>query len=144
MPTIVNTADIPVVFHYTSEVNSPETNLRVLQLADEIVKGVSRQTLKTKYLKKWDIKPERFKDYYNAALKFITPTDMAEYKDGLIQANFERLEKIAEEGMKSNSAVMKATAINAIKEMNKMLGVGDGKMVAVETPDTKFVIKFGE
>lgn len=143
MPTIVNTADVPVVFN-KSEINSPETNLRVLQLADDIVKGISRQSLKTKYAKKWNIDTRVFNNYYTAALKFITPTDMAEYKDGLIQANFERLEKIAEEGMKSNSAVMKATAINAIKEMNKMLGVGDGKMVAVETPDTKFVIKFGE
>lgn len=122
---------------------TPSTQFRVVQMATSLSKGMSRLNAIKKYSKEWDISEKQAEEYYCAALKYLLPLDMDEYKKGLIQANIDRLEEIIENTM-NTGGVAYTNAIQAIKELNKMLGVNNDKMVAVETPDTKFIIKFGE
>jgi hypothetical protein len=112
-------------------------------MATSLSQGMSRINAIQTYAENWDISEKQAEEYYSAALKYLLPLDMDDYKKGLIQANIDRLEAIIEDTM-GVGGNQYTNAINAIKELNKMLGLGDNKMVAVETPDTKFVIKFGE
>lgn len=122
---------------------TPATQFRIVQMATSLSKGMSRLNAIKKYSKEWEIGEKQAEEYYSAALRYLLPLDMDEYKKGLIQANIDRLEEIIESTM-NTGGVAYTNAIQAIKELNKMLGVNNDKMVAVETPDTKFVIKFGE
>lgn len=122
---------------------TPQTQYRIAQMATSLSQGMSRLNAIQTYAENWDISEKQAEEYYSAALKYLLPLDMDDYKKGLIQANIDRLEAIIEDTM-GVGGNQYTNAINAIKELNKMLGLGDNKMVAVETPDTKFVIKFGE
>lgn len=122
---------------------TPQTQYRIAQMATSLSKGMSRVNAIRTYAEEWGISSKQAEEYYSAALKYLLPLDMDDYKKGLIQANIERLEAIIEDTM-GRGGNQYTNAINAIKELNKMLGLGNDKMVAVETQDTKFVIKFGE
>ena len=117
---------------------------KVLKISEKIGKGMSKTSLIKWIEKEYNLGHTQAYKYYNAAITYLMPDDVDEYKKQLIQTNIERLETIIEETMKAKGASY-INAIQAIKELNKMLGLGDsGKMVAVETPDTKFVIKLGD
>lgn len=123
---------------------SQETIERVIRVSEKISEGKSRQSIQKWIMDSYEISARSARSYYAAAIRYLMPDDMEEYKMELIQANIERLEAIIEDTMKTKG-VAYTNAIQAIKELNKMLGLGDsGKMVAVETPDTKFVIKLGD
>lgn len=121
-----------------------DTQDRLWEMAEYLSKGNGRLSTGEYFAEKWGLEPSTvISKYYYTALKMLQPTAMDEYKKGLIQQNIDRLELIIEDTMKTKG-IAYTNAIAAIKELNKMLGLGDGKMVAVETPDTKFVIKFGD
>lgn len=115
---------------------------RVLQIAERISKGESRMGLQRWMQDNWDIGDRQARAYYMAAIRYLTPEDIDEYKKGLIQVNLDRLEDIVEKTMEGHNYAM---AIQAIKELNKMLGIGQNKIeVATDGEKTAFRITFGE
>lgn len=117
---------------------------RVLQIAERISKGESRMGLQKWMQENWDIGDRQARAYYMAAIRYLTPEDIDEYKKGLIQVNLDRLEDIVEKTMGGRNY---KDAIAAIKEINKMLGLDSGKSVEVVTDNngtTAFKISFGE
>lgn len=121
----------------------PETLKRIAEVTKKICEGGSRTSIFEWIKNQYGIGYRQSRKYYSAAIRFLIPEDMEEYRKELIQANIQRLETIIEDTM-TTKGMAYTTAIQAIKELNKMLGLDNSKMVAVETPDTKFVIKLGD
>lgn len=120
---------------------TPATEFRVMEVAKMICEGKSKQTCLEYVQEAQGCALQQAKYYYQAALNWLIPDDMDEYKKGLLQANVERLEKIIEEGIEKRlderrGADYLRTAKDAISELNKMLGVGNPRLqIAQENKD---------
>lgn len=116
---------------------------RVMQIAERVSKGESRMGLQRWMQENWQIGDRQARAYYMAAVRYLIPDDEDEYKKGLIQANLNRLEEIVENTMTGRNY---KDAISAIKELNRMLGIGDKNTVEVATDgaNTVFRVSFGE
>lgn len=126
-----------------SESEAP-TVQRVMDIAERVSKGESRMGLQRWMQENWEIGDRQARAYYMAAVRYLIPDDIDDYKKGLIQANLDRLEQIVEKTMDGNNYTL---AIQAIKELNKMLGIGEAKNkieVATDGQQTAFRISFGE
>lgn len=111
----------------------PATELRVIEVARMICDGKSKATCLDYIQRAQNVGIQQAKQYYQAALNWLIPSDMDEYKKGLLQANIERLEKIIEDGIQNRNdgrrgADYLRTAKDAISELNKMLGVGNPRL----------------
>lgn len=132
---------LPYVFenanlHYE---NSPETERRVFEVADMVVKGKTKQTCIAHLREKYEIS-ERIADmYYNASIEYLMPKDVDKHRNQLIEKNLIRLEKIIEKTMDRENY---RDAINAIKEINRCINPNNNT-VEVATKDTAFKIRFG-
>ena len=119
---------------------TPATEFRVMETAKMICDGKSKQTCLEHIQEAQGCGLQQAKYYYQAALNLLIPSDMDEYKKGLLQANIERLEKIIEEGIdKMNDGRRGAdylrTAKDAISELNKMLGVGNTRIQVAQSKE---------
>ena len=117
---------------------------RVMQIAERVSKGESRMGLQRWMQENWQIGDSQASAYYMAAVRYLIPDDEDEYKKGLIQANLNRLEEIVENTMTGRNYNL---AISAIKELNRMLGIGGDKNtveVATDGANTVFRVSFGE
>lgn len=119
---------------------SPATEHRVMEVAKMICEGNSKQTCLEHIMEVQDCGIAQAKRYYQAALNWLIPTDMDGYKKGLLEANMNRLEKIVEECVKKKDDPKKGAdylrcAKDAISEMNKVLGVGNGRVVVSESAE---------
>lgn len=123
-----------------SESEAP-TVQRVMQIAERVSKGESRMGLQKWMMDSWGIGDRQARAYYMAAVRYLTPDDEEEFRNGLIQANLNRLEEIVEETMTGRNY---KDAITAIKELNRMLGIGEKNTVEVTTDSTVFKVSFGE
>ena len=125
---------------------TPETELRVIEVARMICEGKSKQTCLDYIQSSQGVGIGSAKTYYNAALRWLVPDDLDEYKMGLIQANVERLEKIIEDGInKQNDSKRGAdylrTAKDAIAELNRMLGVGTSKIQVAQNQKGEQIVE---
>ena len=126
-----------------SESEAP-TVQRVIQIADRVAKGESRMGIQKWMQDNWQIGERQVSFYYMVVVIYLTTDDIDDYKKGLIQINLDRLEHIVVKTMDGNNYTL---AIQAIKELNKMLGVGETKNkieVATDGQQTAFRITFGE
>ena len=119
---------------------TPATEFRVMEVAKMICEGNSKQTCLEYIQQAQNVGIQQARMYYQAAINWLIPSDMDEYKKGLLQANIERLEKIIEEGIKNKNDARRGadylrTAKDAIGELNKMLGVGNNRIVVAENAD---------
>ena len=96
----------------------PQTIMRVQELAELITKGASRETVQKYARDTYNIQERQARAYYTAAIDFLKPDDEEQYRNGLIQANLVRLEKIVEKCMQGDDYKY---AIAAIKEINNVL-----------------------
>lgn len=119
-----------------------ETAELIVQAAEKIMEGATRKEV-TEFLSEKN--GSRSKDYlgdlYHAALKYLKPTE--DYRQGLAMANMARLDRIVDDTITKD----RRTSIEAIKEINRMIGVTGGNIVAVqhnEDGTTNFTVKFGE
>ena len=115
---------------------TPATEVRVIEVANMICEGKSKKTCLEYIMSSQNVGIAMAKFYYQAALNWLVPTDLDEYKKGLIQANVERLETIIQEGLEKSVDAKRGadylrTAKDAISELNKMLGIGLGSKVTV-------------
>jgi hypothetical protein len=124
-----------------SESEAP-TVQRVMQIAERVSKGESRMGLQRWMMESWGIGDRQARAYYMAAVRYLTPDDEDGYRNGLIQANLNRLENIVQDTMTGRNY---RDAITAIKELNRMLGIGERNTVEVATEGPAvFKISFGE
>lgn len=117
-----------------------QTAQRVIEIAKRISEGGSRKSTQEWISKSYEVNARTARAYYSAALRYLLPTNEEEYKNGLIQANIDRLETIVETAMTKKDH---KNAINAIKEMNRMLKPDSNNTIEVATNDVAFRIKFG-
>lgn len=128
---------------------TPATEVRVMEVARRICNGDSKQTCLQYIQDAQGCGLQQAKYYYQAALNWLIPDDMDAYKQGLLAANMERLEKIVEECIRHKDDNFKGSdylrvAKDALAEMNKVLGVGHGRMTVAENAegDKAVVIEF--
>lgn len=120
----------------------PATVQRVQEIARRMSEGESRMRLENWMMENWEIGDRQARAYYSAAARYLIPDDEDDYKKGLIQANLNRLEDIVERTMTADDY---KNAIQAIKEINRVLGAGEKNVVEVATDGerTAFRISFG-
>lgn len=119
---------------------TPATEVRVMEVARKICDGDSKQTCLQYIQDAQGCGLQQAKYYYQAALNWLIPEDIDSYKQGLLAANMERLEKIVEECIrhkddKSKGSDYLRVAKDALAEMNKVLGVGHGRVVVSDSKD---------
>jgi hypothetical protein len=83
--------------------------------------------------------------YYYGALNYLRPENPDQYREALIARNFSVLEKLLQDAIEHNDT---PTALNVVKTMNGLLGVG-GKQLEVAEKSTdggekRIVISFND
>lgn len=122
-----------------------ETIARVSRAAKMISKGQPRSDVMDMLENDYNLSHEQARRYYVAATRYLLPKDPEKYREGLIQANIERLEKVIDEGLKSKNYKL---VRDTIETLNKMLMGGQSIQVGVKNnPDdntSEFIIKINE
>ena len=129
-----------------AKITTPQTEWRVMEIARKITEGQSRQTCLDFIQESYSLSRQQAQKYYNAALNWLVPEDLDEYKKGLLQANIERLEKIIQEGIDNHNDARRGadylrTAKDAIAELNKMMGIGSNKVTIAENKEGEKAIQ---
>lgn len=120
----------------------PETEVYILQIADMICKGKTKEACLDYIREAKDISLPQAKQYYDAAIRSLVPDDMDDYKKQMMAKNFKRLEKIVEKGMTDDRDLKLAK--EAIAEINRMLMGGGNKVVVNKNQegDEQIIISF--
>ena len=120
---------------------TPQNEVRIIEVAKMISEGKTRSFCFDYIKEHFEVSSSKQANaYYQAALNWLIPDDLDKYKQGLVQANVERLEKIIQEGIDKRNDERRGadylrTAKEAIAELNKMLGVGQNKVVVAENAE---------
>ncbi len=127
-----------------AELPSTVSLQKVMELSKMLARGKSKQYIIDYAMEKYGVGEPQAKRYYSAAVRNLVPDDVDEYRKGLIQTNFNRLETIVEKAMEEGDW---KNARETIAEMNKMCGVtGQGVQVGInndkENNTQQIVIKF--
>lgn len=88
----------------------------------------------------WGISRTQAERYYTSACKMLMPDDTDKWRELMISRNFATLEELLHMAMERSDV---KSAVDVVKAMNQMLGIGDRK-VAVQTEDAKIIVSFGE
>lgn len=117
------------------------TEARIRDLADRIINsGYTKWNVVEYAQETYGISKGQALKYYYASLRYLTPDDPAQYRESLIERNFQLLETILNRALAEGNL---KEANNAVKLMNEMLGAGGNKRFEVETPDkTRIAITF--
>lgn len=131
---------LPSVHRYCKEdnKNTPETERRVFEVVDLIVKGKTKETCLKYVMDKYNIAKQMANEYYIASIEYLLPKDVDKHRKQLIEKNLVRLEKIVEKTMDRENY---RDAINAIKEINRVINPNNNT-VEVATKDTAFKVTF--
>lgn len=122
------------------------TEVRIYQIAEKIVKeGCARMDIIDYCQKEWGLSQTQAIRYWTSALAYLRPDNPEEYREALINRNFNVAEEILHRALEANN--LKA-ASEALRILNSMLGVGS-KAVEVRDKDglgndRVFTITFGE
>lgn len=117
----------------------PDSELRVLQVADMICEGKSRETCIKYVMDVKGITATQAKYYYDAAVNYLMPDDLDKYQKQMMAKNFKRLEKIVERGMKDDADLRLAK--EAIAELNRMCGIGGNKVTMARNKEGEELIQ---
>lgn len=123
----------------------PTVENRVIELSKEITKGMSR-TRAIEYAEEhFEVGRSQATKYYNAAMRYLIPSNPEEYRKNLIQANIDRLEGIIDKCMEQGQYKL---AREAIDSLNKMLGINSGLQIGINNDKTndsqQIFIKFDQ
>lgn len=110
-----------------------------------LAQGKSRTTI-LKRLEDDGINPKNARTLYNNAIREFAPDTnlLDDYKRALIQQNLDRLERIIEETI-SGDTQEKKVALQAVSELNKMIGAYTGNNVTINKNregDEQIIISF--
>lgn len=124
------------------------TILKVQQVAKWISEGASSKSIMNRIMETYDIKYDQAAKYYNAALRYLAPTEeeIQIFKENMWKIQIDRLEKIMDKGIDSNDPQMLRVAKDCIAEINKLLGMTQGDKVTIannkDTGEQIIEIKF--
>ncbi len=122
-----------------------KTEAQVIMLSKEITKGMSRARAIEYAMTNFHVGPDQAANYYKAAMRYLLPEDMEEYRKNLCQANIDRLERIIDVAMEKEQWKI---AREAIDSLNKMLGIYGGVQVGIkndpENNTQEFIIKISD
>lgn len=122
-----------------------KTEAQVIMLSKEITKGMSRARAIEYAMTNFHVGPDQAANYYKAAMRYLLPEDMEEYRKNLCQANIDRLERIIDKAMENEQWKI---AREAIDSLNKMLGIYGGVQVGIkndpENNTQEFIIKISD
>lgn len=96
----------------------PQTEQRVIELAKLITEGYSRKDIQAYCKENYGVGERQQRSYYGAAVRYLLPENAEDYRNGLLQANIDRLEHIISQTMSGQNY---RDALTAIKEMNNLL-----------------------
>ena len=105
----------------------PSTVLKVVELAKKIAKGKQRMDLINELVSE-GMSIRSANGYYDAAVRFLTPTDPEEFKKGLVAKNLARFEDIYQKAYEANQW---KTCKDILDSMNKMYGLAGGNSVSI-------------
>lgn len=97
-----------------------KTEAQVVMLAKEITKGMSRARAIEYAMEHFHVGHDQAQNYYSAAMRYMLPEDMEEFRRNLCQANIDRLERIIDKAMEAEQWKI---AREAIDSLNKMIGL---------------------
>lgn len=130
----------------SAKVSKPATEARIYELAEKIVQSGSTRLQIMDYCKEeWGLSQKQSERYYYAALNYLRPENPEEYREALINKNYNVAEGILNRAL-ANGNLKEAN--NALRILNQMLGVG-GKQIEIQDKDSNggdrtFIISFGE
>lgn len=122
------------------------TEIRIYELTEKIVNSGWTRLDVLKYVQEeWGLSEVQAQRYWTAAVNYCRPKDPEKYREALINRNYDILESILKKALERNDL---KEAINAVKAINQMLGVG-GKSVEIKDKDSqgedrKIIISFGD
>lgn len=110
-----------------------------------LAQGKSRTTI-LKRLENDGMTPKNARTLYHTAIREYAPDTnlLDDYKRALIQQNLDRLERIIEETI-SGDTQEKKVALQAVSELNKMIGAYTGNNVTInknQEGDEQIIISF--
>ena len=119
------------------------SEVRIRDIADKIVnQGYTKWDAVQFAVDTYKISKGQALKYYYASLKYLTPEDPAQYRESLVERNFQLLETILHRALEEGN--LKEANV-AVKLMNDMLGAGGNKRIEMETPDkTRIQITFND
>lgn len=125
------------------------TVLKIMEVSKMVAKGDSYQNIIKTVSEKYDIGEKQADRYYNAALKYLAPSDeeLDDYRKAMLKIQMNRLEKIMDKGIDSNDPQMLNVAKAAIAEMNKILFGNIQNQVTLnknKDGDEQIIISFGK
>lgn len=129
-----------------SQKSTLSTQLKIQELATVMAeKGYGRLASMRYASEKWGISQAQAEKYYYGALNYLRPDNPDQYREALIARNFSVLEKLLQDAIDHNDT---PTALNVVKVMNGLLGVG-GKQLEVAEKDKdggekRIVISFND
>lgn len=122
------------------------TQLKIQELANVMAeKGYGRLASMKYASERWGMSQSQAEKYYYGALNYLRPDNPDQYREALIARNFSVLEKLLQDAIDHNDT---PTALNVVKVMNGLLGVG-GKQLEVAEKDKdggekRIVISFND
>lgn len=122
------------------------TEVRIYDLAELITKkGYGRLAIKKYVEDNWGLSDSQSERYWKAALNYLMPKDPEKYREILIGRNFSVLEELLQDAIDHNDT---PTALNVVKAMNAMLGVGSKQVEVAEKEkdggEKRIVISFND
>ena len=121
----------------------PSETKVVAQVADMICEGKNDESVLA-YLESQGICRRKGRAYITAALDYMFPEGLQAQRDEILEKNAKDLMQIVGIGMHDHRYLKEANA--AIRELNRMIGVGNGTTIAVQTDTenntSQVVIKF--
>lgn len=126
--------------------SKPSTEVRIYELAEKIVRSGSTRLDIMNYCKdEWGLSTKQSERYYYSALNFLRPENPEEYREALINKNYNIAEGILNRALSAGNL---KEANNALRILNQMLGVG-GKQIEIQDKDSNggdrtFIISFGD
>lgn len=129
-----------------SQKSTLSTQLKIQELAGVIAeKGYGRLASMKYAAEKWGMSQAQAEKYYYGALKYLRPDNPEEYREALIARNFSVLEKLLQDAIEHNDT---PTALNVVKTMNGLLGVGSKQLEVAEKDsgggEKRIVISFND
>ena len=112
---------------------TPDTVRKICLVAEKISNGESRASVQRWIKENFDVGDRQVRAYYAAGMRMLIPDEQEfdEYKNGLMMANLDRLEKIIEKSIDSNDAQMLRVAKDCIAEINKLMGFSSSNSVTI-------------
>lgn len=122
---------------------APAETKIVANVADMICDGKNDESILV-YLEEQGINRRNGRRYITAALDYLFPEGLSAQRDEILAKNAKDLQQIIAIGMHDHRYLKEANA--AIRELNRMIGVGNGTTIAVQTDTenntSQVVIKF--